>query len=633
MSPSFVDRPIKQHRSFHTQLHSSTPFPSSDVVLVEFLRLDSRQEQKPFPVFLPQHVMKRMLLESIPPDDASSPWELPKHVTNSIITEALHPVSPPDKDSIATKMETASSSYTMEFPRITRSSDLLGSAPDPNFFRQSRRIDPYREDLTKIGHGAEYEIPQDGAYLMANDVWGRPTPTDFWGSTPTQHHKSPFVNRGPIDTSFMKPFTIDERESLSSPDVNWSNPPVTKEPSPPVQESKHAEIFHFRLPMDIVELMLGAVDSQNHRTSTFQVAFPRNLVVQTLAEAVTAMKEDKEEKANSQSRPSAVDDSTPSISQQYSFEGQEKSGGNLDRNYAAYHQMDSENDRDSVQMMQSCSNASDKTLKTGRQEDNFMTGIAKIQDARATAEQQQVASMHTTDDVNVIVHEKHASEEGNRGDLENDTSKKADRHLSKEAIRRIRFEIDTALENHREDLLEEVRMVENQAIQEIQEVKEQIELLSQRLAPYSTTSQGRSEPTLDFTVTVAAHPEPKEVRDVDEIHGKQAAKPSFIQNLVAAKKAKVQTAIGEMERESAKPGEMDMQSVADSYVSNLMHAVKRERTFRGTSAAAVKEIEREIKAAIKSERNITVGLTLHAAPTAVTDDPPKKQTTKRFFET
>ena len=629
VAPFIDDRSIAHQRSsFQTKLYSSYEvFLTSDAVLVQFLQIN-QQQQQPFSVYLPHNVMKQMLLDSIPLEDSSLPWELPEQVIHTIITEALHPVSQPSTESEAKTEIVSSGSYAMKFPRIRRGSDLLGSAPDPDFFRQSRRIDPYREDLTKIGHGAEYEIPKDGAYLMANDVWGRTTPADFWGSTPTQHHKSPFVNHKPIDSNFLKPSAIDERDDSNS----LLNQPVTNEQlssSPAMQEPNDSEMFHFRLPADIIEILKGVQGSQGCRMSTFQVAFPRHLVIQTLAEAVTAMKDDKKDEQSTLHNDHYSDyDSRVDWSQGY-FESQERSVINANRDIAAYHQREDVIKQDTVQMTQARSDALDESLMTDLEKDTFMSNMEMREHERVFAEQQH--------SVSIVPDERLPAENFARDGSDEGIIETADNRLSEEAIQRIRAEIDTALEKHREDLMEEVRLVEKHAILEIQEVKEQIELLSHRIASFSETAsgQGQGEATLDVRITVSADPEPNEEPNLDEINGALVAKRSFVQDVAAAKKAQAQAPFSETVEESTKVDTNAMQSVAESYVSNLMQCVKGRPIFQGATASAIKEIEREIQAAIKSERNETSRVALHTAATAVTNilDPTEKQRPKRFFET
>lgn len=597
MTP-FFDCPMNKQRLLRTRRYSSTSYSTTDLVLVEFQRLDPRQN--PYSVFLPQHIMKRVLLDSIPSDEASAPWELPKEVMDMVVAEALLPVSQPN---IAAQPNTepSSSLYTMEFPKIRRGSDLLGSEPDLDFFRQSRRINPYREDLTLIGHGAEYQTPQDGAYLMANDVWGRPTHTDSWGSTPSHHHKSPFVNRAPIDSSFFKPFTAEEKESISAPsthtsaDPNLSGPPYTNEPSQTVKEPTQVEIFHFRLPTDIINIMQGAENVQTRNMSTFQVTFPRNLVTQTLTEAVAEMKEDEEETIRSQNIPSAGNDSINDLSQEY-FEVQERGDINSKEDIAADYR---------------------PAYKQEREVQSALNGANA--DASKLARERPIAA------------------ESIRSGLDKDSESMAEKQLDNEIIQLIRVEIETALKQHREILMDEVRVLENQAIQE---VKEQVALLAQNFSRHRWNDTG-----LDFIITVADNPDPKELIEVEDSQNDRAAKPSFVKNLFAAKKAQAKADSDEKATESVKSNnEHSKESIAKSYVANLMRAVKRDPIFQSVSIATVEEIEREIKAAIKSDRDATAGEMHHAIvqperkqanSTSMADmiDGTKKQTSTRFFET
>ncbi|GAX26497.1 hypothetical protein FisN_23Lh022 [Fistulifera solaris] len=545
-----------------------------------------------------------MLLESIPPENPFLPWELPQSVVDVIITEALHRFSTSNSDGKATEEEiTCSSKDTMEFPRIGRASDLLGSAPDPDFFRQARRIDPYREDLTKIGHGAEYQIPQDGAYLMANDVWGRPTPADFWGSSPTQHHKSPFVNHIPIDSSFLEPSAVHETKDISVSSL--SNPAVEKKTSQGNHDAENAEIFHFRMPMNIVGLMQGVITNVDLSMSIFKVTFPRNLVIQILTEAVTALKEDENRRGAAHIDPDS----------NYAFETnalQEHYGTHDDcivvtrRNSEAHQKVNDDlNTFDSFKMTQECPDLRNETANFHYANNLSATDTVQERDEITTFERRYVARTERTEEMNPVAN----SARMNR-DIEN--TDPTIQYLREEAIQQIRTEIDAALEMSKEEFVHEIRTAETKTMQGLQEVKAQIECLAESLTALAPTQSQ----------------EKHEALDPEKIHGPQDARASFVQHLIAARNAQTQATSGEPVQTATVIDTSTMRSVAESYVSNLRQCVKRGSILKRATPHPVEEIEIEIQAAIKSELKTPK---LFEFPAAVANKMTPRS--RRFFET
>ncbi|GAX27510.1 hypothetical protein FisN_23Hh022 [Fistulifera solaris] len=535
-----------------------------------------------------------MLLESVPPEDALLPWNLPHSVVDAIITEALHQFFTSNSDGKSTEEEiSCSSRYTMEFPRIGRASDLLGSAPDPEFFRQARRIDPYREDLTKIGHGAEYQIPQDGAYLMANDVWGRPTPSDFWGSSPTPHHKSPFVNHIPIDSSFLEPFAVPETREVAVSSL--SNDDVDKQPSQWNSDAKNAEIFHFRLPMNIVGLMQGVIADVDSRMSIFKVTLPRNLIIQILSEAVTTMKEDEH-------RQEAVYIDADSYHQNLETNVLQEHCGIQDdyivdtlRNSNTYQQVD-----DPISETLHCPGPLNEAPNFQHADNLLSTDTVQERDEITSFERQDVVRTERTEEMNPVASSAHLNPD--------DTTIQ---HLSEEAIEQIRTEIDTALELSKEEFVQEIRTAETKTMQGIQEVKKQIECLSESLTGLAPTE----------------NQEKHEALDPEKVHSSQVVRASFVQHLIAARNAQTQTTSDEPVHKATVMDTSTMRSVAESYVSNLRQCVKRGSIFYGATAHAVKEIESEIHAAIKSELKTPK---LFEVPAVVATK--KTPRSRRFFE-